>query len=301
MILISQKYRAVRGGTLNTSVVPERNLQNWLAGLPRRRQQLPVMGKPDYRWINLIARATETFGIDPHDRARWALRGDASTPGGVESWLLTGLGVDADARFTVHLSAADRDVNAAIDAFILDILRSDPQVISGTVEPETKLARLFSAADRHNQWQSLSAALNWPLPQLQPDVSWWFWPPTVLLLAPYIVGWGLLARECDQMGGLAGAALGLTVVLLGFAGMAVIVMIPLAIVKRFAHRLPVKFPEHISCVRDLRETISPERRREFSDSLRRPMTGTVWEIVRQIVSEEYEWPLESVTRATPLQ
>ncbi len=255
------------------------------------------MGTPDYRWIHLVMRAAETVGIDPHDQERWVLLRESSTPGAVESCL----GIDADERMTVQLSAADRDVNAAIDAFILDVLRSDPQVISRPVEPETKLARLFPAADRHDQWQSLSAALDWPLPQLQPDVAWWFWPPTILLLAPYIVGWGLLARQCDRMGGIAGAALGLTVVLLGFVGMGVIVMIPLAIAKRFAHRLPVTFPEHICRVRDLRETTSPERRRDFADALRRPVTGTVWEIVRQLVSEEYEWPLESVTRATPLR
>lgn len=258
------------------------------------------MAKPDYRSINLMMRAAETFGIDPHDHARWAHPGDAATPGEVESWLLGCLNVGTDEHVAVTLAPADRDVNAAIDAFVRDVLRSDPQVNSGSVEPQTKLVRLFPADGRQEQWQSVSESLNWPLPQLQPDVSWWFWPPTILLLAPYIVGWGLLARECDELGGFAGAALGLTVVLLGFVGMAVIVMIPLAIVKRFAHRLPVTFPEHISRVRDLRETISPERRREFADALRRPMTGTVWEIVQQIVSEEYEWPLESVTRATPL-
>jgi hypothetical protein len=258
------------------------------------------MGQPDYRWINLVMRAAETVGVDPHDRARWAMVADASTPGAVESWLLACLGIGANEPIPVQLAAADRDVNAAIDAFILDTLRSDPEVAPGIAEPETKLARLFPAADRHDQWQSLSAALNWPLPQLQPDISWWFWPPTILLLTPYIVGWGLLARQCDRMGGLAGTLLGLTVVLLGFVGMGGILMIPMAIVSRLAHRLPVTFPEFISRVRDLRETISPERRAEFADSLRRPVTGTVWEIVRQIVSEEYEWPLESVTRTIQL-
>jgi len=36
-------------------------------------------------------------------------------------------------------------------------------------------------------------------------------------------------------------------------------------------------------------------------TLRKPITGTVREIVRQIVSEEYERPPESVTRTTPLR
>jgi hypothetical protein len=42
MILINQKYRAAGGDSLNGSMIPEWNLQNGLAGLPRQRQQLPV-------------------------------------------------------------------------------------------------------------------------------------------------------------------------------------------------------------------------------------------------------------------